>query len=200
MGRIFYIMGKSSTGKDTIYKRLLEREDNTLRRIIMYTTRPVREGERDGEEYFFVDEARQAQLAAEGRIIELRSYNTFHGVWNYFTVKDEQIDLERYDYLMIGTLESYAMTRNYFGGEKLVPLYIELDDGVRLQRALDREKLQKEPRYQEMCRRYLADEEDFSERRLTEAGIAKRFYNDDLERCLHEIERYIEKRGVAAWI
>lgn len=194
MGRIFYIMGKSSTGKDTIYKRLLEREDNTLRRIIMYTTRPIREGERDGVEYFFVDGARQAQLAAEGRIIELRSYNTFHGVWNYFTVKDEQIDLDRYDYLMIGTLESYAMTRDYFGREKLVPLYIDLDDGVRLQRALDREKLQKEPRYQEMCRRYLADEEDFSAQKLTEAEITKRFYNDDLERCLDEIKQYIEER------
>lgn len=160
----------------------------------MYTTRPIREGECDGVEYFFVDEERQARLAAEGRIIELRSYHTFHGVWNYFTVKDEQIDLERYDYLMIGTLESYAMTRDYFGGEKIVPLYIDLDDGVRLQRALDREKLQKKPRYQELCRRYLADEADFSPQKLAEAEITKRFYNDDLERCLSEIERYIEER------
>lgn len=194
MGRIFYIMGKSSTGKDTIYKRLLEREDNTLRTIIMYTTRPIREGEKNGVEYFFVDEKRLAELEEEGRIIELRSYHTFHGIWNYFTVKDEQLDLEHYDYLMIGTLESYAMTRNYFGSEKLVPLYIDLDDGVRLQRALDREKLQKVPRYQELCRRYLADEEDFSLEKLTEAEIKKSFYNDDLETCLSEIVQYIEER------
>ena len=194
MGRIFYIMGKSSTGKDTIYKRLLEREDNTLRTIIMYTTRPIREGEKNGVEYFFVDEKRLAELEEEGRIIELRSYHTFHGIWNYFTVKDEQLDLEHYDYLMIGTLESYAMTRNYFGSEKLVPLYIDLDDGVRLQRALDREKLQKVPRYQELCRRYLADEEDFSPEKLTEAEIKKSFYNDDLETCLSEIVQYIEER------
>lgn len=194
MGRIFYIMGKSSTGKDTIYKKLLERCDNTLRRIIMYTTRPIREGERNGVEYFFVDETRRERLAEEGRIIELRSYNTFHGVWNYFTVKDEQIDLEHYDYLMIGTLESYEMTKNYFGREKIVPLYIDLEDGVRLQRALDREKLQKEPCYQELCRRYLADEEDFSPQKLAEAEIVKHFYNDDLERCLTEIGQYIEER------
>lgn len=200
MGKIFYIMGKSSTGKDTIYKRLLECEGNTLRTIIMYTTRPIREGEQDGVEYFFVDEKRQRQLEAEGKIIELRSYNTFHGIWNYFTVRDEQIDLERYDYLVIGTLESYAMTRKYFGKDKLVPILIELDDGIRLQRALDREKLQKVPRYQELCRRYLADEEDFSKEKLAEAEIGKSFWNDDLERCLSEIREYIEKRRQSAWI
>lgn len=194
MGKIFYIMGKSSTGKDTIYKRLLERPENTLRTIVMYTTRPIREDERDGVEYFFVDEERQRELEAEGRIIELRCYHTFHGEWKYFTVKDEQIDLERNDYLVIGTLESYAMTRNYFGRDRLVPIMIELDDGIRLQRALDREKLQKPPRYQELCRRYLADEEDFAEDKLAEAGIEKCFYNDDLERCLSEIVSYIEKR------
>lgn len=194
MGRIFYIMGKSSTGKDTIYQRLLKREGNTLRRIAMYTTRPIRAGEEDGVEYFFVDEERRRRLEAEGRIIEQRSYQTYYGVWTYFTVRDEQIDLERYDYLMIGTLESYAMTKRYFGQEKLVPLYIELDDGVRLQRALDREKLQEAPRYQELCRRYLADEEDFSPEKLETAGIQKRFQNNDLERCLSELTEYIEER------
>ncbi|WWR15905.1 guanylate kinase [Lachnospiraceae bacterium JLR.KK008] len=194
MGKIFYIMGKSSTGKDTIYKRLLEHPGNTLRTIVMYTTRPIREDERDGVEYFFVDEKRQNELSAAGKIIELRSYHTFHGIWSYFTVKDDQIDLEHNDYLMIGTLESYMMTRTYFGRESLVPIMIELDDGVRLQRALDREKLQKPPRYQELCRRYLADEEDFSEEKIAAVEIEKRFYNDDLERCLTEILSYIEKR------
>lgn len=194
MGKIFYIMGKSSTGKDTIYKRLLEHPGNTLHTIVMYTTRPIREDERDGMEYFFVDEKRQNELSAAGKIIELRSYHTFHGIWSYFTVKDDQIDLEHNDYLMIGTLESYTMTRTYFGRESLVPIMIELDDGVRLQRALDREKLQKPPRYQELCRRYLADEEDFSEEKIAAVEIEKRFYNDDLERCLTEILSYIEKR------
>lgn len=126
MGKIFCIMGKSSTGKDTIYKRLLERRENTLRTIVMYTTRPIREGEKDGVEYFFVDERRQRELEAQGKIIELRCYNTVHGVWKYFTVKDNQIDLEKHDYLIIGTLESYAMTRDYFGRDCLVPILIEL--------------------------------------------------------------------------
>lgn len=194
MGKIFYIMGKSSSGKDTIYKRLLECSDPAFQTITMYTTRPIREGEQDGVEYYFVTDETRQELEQTGRIIELRSYHTVHGVWNYFTVKDEQIDLEAYDYLVIGTLESYAKMRQYFGKEKLVPILIELDDGERLQRALDREKTQKYPRYQELCRRYLADESDFAAEKLAEAEIEKSFYNDELEKCLLEIQAYIKER------
>jgi len=193
MGKIFYIMGKSSSGKDTIYKKLLESRENAFHKIVMYTTRPIREGEQDGVEYFFVDENALKELEEAGKIIELRAYHTVHGIWNYFTVKDEQIDLESKDYLVIGTLESYEQTKRYFGKEKLVPILIELDDGVRLQRALDREKTQKYPKYQELCRRYLADEEDFSEEKVKAAEIEERFYNDDLEICLSKIKAYIEK-------
>ena len=194
MGKIFYIMGKSSSGKDTIYKRLLECEDIPFHKIVMYTTRPIRQGEQDGVEYFFVSDKQRQELEDAGKIIELRSYNTVHGVWNYFTVKDEQIDLENKDYLVIGTLESYAKTRLYFGKEKLVPILIELDDGIRLQRALNREMAQEYPRYQELCRRYLADEIDFSPEKQAEAEIERSFYNDDLEKCLLEIKAYIQER------
>lgn len=194
MGKIFYIMGKSSSGKDTIYKRILECRREALHKIVMYTTRPIREGETDGVEYFFVDESRLAAIESEGRLIELRAYNTFHGVWKYFTVQDEQLQLEHYSYLMIGTPESYCKTKDCLGEDKLVPILIELDDGVRLQRALDREKAQKHPRYQELCRRYLADEEDFDPDKLEAAGIDRSFYNDDLERCLKEILTYIDER------
>lgn len=194
MGKIFYIMGKSSSGKDTIYKRLLECKEMSFKKIVLYTTRPIREGEQDGVEYRFVDEKEQQKLEQEGKIIELRSYNTVHGIWNYFTVKDEQLDLEKYDYLVIGTLESYAKTRLYFGKEKLIPIMIELDDGERLQRALSRERAQKHPKYQELCRRYLADEQDFSPKNCMAAEIEKSFYNDDLEKCLAEIKAYIQER------
>ena len=66
-----------------------------------------------------------------------------------------------------------------------------MDDGVRLSRALERERREKEPRYAEMCRRFLADSEDFSEENLRQAGIGRRFENTDLESCLEEIRAYI---------
>lgn len=191
MGKIFYIMGKSSSGKDTIYKKLSERMPE-LQRIVPYTTRPIRDGEQEGVEYHFVGEDRLREMQEAGRVIEVRAYNTKCGVWTYFTADDGQIDLEKKDYLVIGTLESFQALKKYFGEEKIVPIYIEVDDGVRLSRALEREQREKEPRYEEMCRRFLADSADFSEENLRRAGIRKRFVNMELERCLEEVGAYIK--------
>ena len=191
MGKIFYIMGKSSSGKDTIYKKLSERMPE-LQRIVPYTTRPIRDGEQEGVEYHFVGEDRLREMQEAGRVIEVRAYNTKCGVWTYFTADDGQIDLENKDYLVIGTLESFQALKEYFGEEQIVPIYIEVDDGLRLSRALEREQREKEPRYEEMCRRFLADSADFSEGNLRRAGIRKRFVNMELERCLEEIGAYIK--------
>ena len=191
MGKIFYIMGKSSSGKDTIYKKLSERMPE-LQRIVPYTTRPIRDGEQEGVEYHFVGEDLLREMQEAGRVIEVRAYNTKCGVWTYFTADDGQIDLENKDYLVIGTLESFQALKKYFGEEKIVPIYIEVDDGVRLSRALEREQREKEPRYEEMCSRFLADSADFSEENLRRAGIWKRFVNMELERCLEEIGAYIK--------
>lgn len=163
MGKIFYIMGKSASGKDTIFRELKERCPQ-LGMVVPYTTRPIRAGEKNGVEYFFTDEAALAKMEAEHKIIEIRSYDTVHGIWKYFTAADGQIDLESSDYLMIGTLESYRKMREYYGEEHLIPLYIEVEDGERLTRALLRERQQAQPKYKEMCRRFLADEEDFQKR------------------------------------
>ena len=185
-------MGKSATGKDTIYKRILEESGLGLQRIIPYTTRPIREGEEEGREYHFCTEEDVSRLEEEGRIIELRSYNTIHGIWKYFTVNDGNLSLDKENYLMIGTLETYVKIKAYFGKEVTVPIYVEIDDGERLARALKRERQPENQKYEEMCRRFLADAADFSEDKIKEAGIERRFYNDDLESTLAEIREYIE--------
>lgn len=195
MGKIIYLMGKSSTGKDTVFKELLKRGGCRLRTIVPYTTRPIRSGENNGGEYFFTDEAGFLQLQQEGKVVEHREYHTYHGLWRYFTVDDGQIDLDHQDYIVIGTLEAYRSMKEYFGADKLLPVLIDLDDGTRLQRALNRERRQAEPRYEEMCRRFLADCEDFSEKKIREAGITRRFCNNDLKRCIREIEAYIGGAG-----
>ncbi len=194
MGRIICLMGKSSTGKDTIFKRLLADEELGLKNIVPYTTRPIRSGEQDGVEYFFTDEDGYQKLQEQGKIIEARAYETFHGIWRYFTVDDGQIHEDGPDCVMIGTLEAYMQLRKYFDEKRLLPVLIELDDGVRLQRALNRERKQEHPKYEEMCRRFLADSIDFSEDKINEAKITRRFENDDLERCLREISEYIKNR------
>lgn len=190
MGKIICLMGKSSTGKDTIYKRLLADRELGLKKIVPYTTRPIRNGERDGVEYFFKSEEDFLELKQQGRIIEDREYHTFHGLWRYFVADDGQIDSSG-NYIMIGTLEAYRHLQDYFGADRVLPVMIESDDGERLQRALNRERKQEQPRFEEMCRRFLADSEDFSEEKIAEAGITKRFTNNNLGQCLEYIRQYI---------
>lgn len=191
MGKIVYLMGKSSAGKDTIYKRLLEDGELGLKNIVPYTTRPIRDGEQNGVEYFFTDEAFFQSLKEQGKIIEDRAYHTVQGLWRYFTVNDSQFWAEGVNCLMIGTLEAYGKLLTFFGEVRMLPVMVEVDDGIRLKRALDRELSREEPQYKEMCRRFLADSEDFSEEKIREAGIVRRFENNNLEKCLEEIRIYI---------
>ena len=190
MGNIFYLMGKSSSGKDSLFKKIKERIPE-LKNIILYTTRPIREGEQNGVEYHFVDENKLQELEKRGCVIEQRAYQTKHGIWKYFTADDGQVDLSKYSYLVIGTLVSYQEMCKYFGKENMIPLYVEVEDGLRLSRALERERQQAAPKYAEMCRRFLADSEDFSEKNLQDAGITKRFQNLDFQKCVSEICDYI---------
>lgn len=194
MGNIFYLLGKSASGKDSIYRKLMENKKLNLHPVVMYTTRPMRNGETEGVEYHFINDEKFYLLKEEGKLIEYREYQTIHGVWRYMTVNDGQIKLKNCSFLMIGTLESYVNMVKYFGKDVLVPIYIELDDGIRLIRAVNREKNQIEPRYAELCRRFLADEEDFSKDKLEAAGIEKKYCNEDFEECVNQIISTISEK------
>lgn len=187
MGKIFFILGKSCSGKDTIFNIIKENKDLDLRTVVGYSTRPMRENEEDGREYFFVSRDRLEELQNDGKVIEVRHYNTVHGVWSYFTVDDGQIDLENSDYLYIGTLESYEQMRDYYGEDVVVPFFVEVEQGERLKRAVLRELEQTEPKYEELCRRFLADEQDFREEEIKRLGIEKKYQNVNLEECVDEI-------------
>ena len=192
MGKIFLLMGKSTSGKDTIYRNIIEDESLFLKKVVPYTTRPQRSGETDGVQYFFKTEEQYQALKASSQIIEERTYHTNYGEWRYFTVDDGQIDLTDGDYLVIGTLESFCYIRDYFGKENVVPLLIDVEARIRLERAMKREGKQENPRYDEMCRRFLADEEDFSEDKLKAAGVSTRFPNNDrIEDCIDSIKEFI---------
>lgn len=190
--KIIYLMGKSSSGKDTIFNILRERLDVNL--YVMYTTRPKRKGEIEGETYNYIsDEKMKSYIEGkeENKLVEFRTYQTVYGPWTYATIADEQFNSEK-DILTLGTLESYMKMKEYFK-EQIVPIYIEVDDGIRLQRALSREMEQNEPKYAELCRRFLEDSKDFSDKNIKEAGIEKRFQNIDLEKCVKEIIEFIKK-------
>lgn len=193
-GRIFCFIGKSASGKDTIYN-CIHKEIPELKQYVTYTTRPMRSGECNGREYFFVSESDYNELKSKGRIIEERDYDTVNGLWRYFTVCNETIDLTKYCYSIIGTLEMYKSLCDYFGKETIVPIFITVDDAIRLERAIEREKTQENPNFVEMCRRFVADSVDFSEEKIATLNITKSFYNSILNDAISEIKEYIIREG-----
>ena len=190
MGKLFVFMGKSASGKDTLYRLVMEKYRN-LHPVIPYTTRPIRAGETEGAEYHFVTEEEMHEMQRRNQIVEYRCYQTVKGPWYYFTAEDGQIDLEKGDFALMSTLEGYEQIRNFYGGERVVPLYIEVEDMLRIERSLAREKQQENPCVAEVCRRFLADEEDFSEENLQRLGITVRISNISLEQALNQISTYI---------
>ena len=192
MGKIFCLMGKSSTGKDTIFEVLKTDKALNLKPIVPYTTRPRRSNELEGESYHFIDKNKLDEYGSQGKVIEQRCYQTVEGPWYYATIDDGQIDLGKNNYLIIVTLEAYANLVKYFNREHVIPLYIEIEDGLRLERALSRERSQSNPKYEELCRRFLADNKDFSEELLCANKITKRYENIELEKCINDIKEDIK--------
>lgn len=189
MHKIYIIMGKSASGKDTIYNEVINRIPS-LHTIKPCTTRPKRDNE-TGSEYNFVSEEQFNQDLKNGKIIEYRTYNTIYGPWIYYEKKDD-IDLRFHDYITISTLEGYTGFLEMYDQEDIIPIYIDIKEEVRLIRAINRELQQETPKLDELARRFIADQIDFNNEKLDSLGIIKRFpNNDDLEDCIHSIVEYI---------
>ena len=186
---IYYLMGKSASGKDTLYLKIMAKCP-FLKKINMYTTRPKRETEIDGREYNFIDE--DFLLKNKDKIIEKRVYNTVFGPWTYATLDLGDININD-NYLMIGTLESYKKMKEYFGDKNIMPLYIEVPYETRLKRAINRDKAEQRSLIEEINRRLAQDEIDFSENNILDANIKKRYNNQDSDICAKEIIEVIER-------
>ena len=76
--------------------------------------------------------------------------------------------------------------------ENIISLLIKVDDGIRLQRALDREKMEESPKYQELCRRFLADSIDFSEENINKRPITSIINNNSLDNTMEEVEKVLK--------
>ena len=69
MSKLFYIIGKSATGKDSIYRELMNTEEFSFKKLILYTTRPMRDGEENGREYYFVSHDELLEMKSRGIIM-----------------------------------------------------------------------------------------------------------------------------------
>lgn len=162
MSRIFCIVGKSCSGKDTLYARILAQNRPGLVPVVPCTTRPRRPGEVEGQSYHFVTQEQLRQYENQGQVIEKREYHTTQGLWTYFTLRF-QLDRDR---VLITTLEGARALMDCYGPGHVQVVFLHTDDRTRLLRCIDRESRQERPDYDEVCRRFLADQADFSRERL----------------------------------
>lgn len=182
--RIFCLVGKSASGKDTLYARILERHPKLLP-VIPHTTRPKRTGEVEGRNYCFVTEEQLRQYEARGQVIEKREYHTVQGLWTYFTLR---FPLDR-DRLLITTLEGAKALMDAYGPQAVRIVYLHVDDRTRLLRCMEREERQESPDYAELCRRFLADQSDFSDDKLAQFSNLRRIDTGlGVEDCLRQWE------------
>ena len=166
MNKIFCIVGKSASGKDTIYKEIVSAYGDELVNVVIGTTRPMRIGEVDGVDYRFFTDEQLAELEKSGKVIEKRQYNTMQGIWSYFTLEFD-LSAEK-NYIIISTLEGAQSITNRYGDDRVCVVYLSIDDRLRLLRCIDRESRQEKPDYSEVCRRFIADQKDFSEEKIKE--------------------------------
>lgn len=191
MMNIFYIMGRSGSGKDTIYKELLKSSRLSglvFKQVILHTTRPMRQGEKDGREYYFITDEQFEDMRSNNKFVEIREYNTVNGVWKYGTSIDS-FNQDGY-YIGIGTIESFAKLKDKFGNS-IKEIFIKVDEDKLLQRTILRANGDSKQSIDEVKRRFEADRVDFSDKKIDSVGIKKIFYNNTLDDCVSEIEQYI---------
>ena len=186
MGKIFCLIGKSCSGKDSILSSLQDKLK--FKTFVSYTTRPKRDGEEEGKEYHFIDDQEMLGLKKTNKIIESRSYNTGQGRWTYATVKENDFDLKENNYLAIVDIDGSKSFIQYFGENNVIGIYIDVNDADRIRRAIIREQNQSSPDYVELCRRFIADTEafDLSLLKDTKHVVVKNKQND-FNTCINTI-------------
>lgn len=147
--KIIAFFGPSSSGKDTLAKTISKRPD--VNEIISCTTRPMRDYEKDGVDYHFLTTEKFGEKVLDGTMLEATSFRD----WFYGTpleaLKEDKINVGVFNKQGIECLLSDNRL-------EVIPIYVACEDKKRLMRSLERES---NPDCEEICRRFLADLQDF---------------------------------------
>ena len=150
--KVVALFGKSGAGKDTLQNIMIE-ENNDMHKIISCTTRPPRENEVNGVDYYFMDEEEFSIKVIAGDMLE----HTIFRNWFYGT-PIQSLDPTKTN---VGVF-NIAGIRTLLEDPRLDvrPIYVQVSDKTRLIRSLNREQ---DPDCKEICRRFLTDDEDFKD-------------------------------------
>jgi len=150
---LYLILGKTNSGKTTILNKLLQDKEFTskVHEVKSHTTRPIRPNEVNGREYIFDTVEQFTKYFREGRLLEYSKFDTVHGTWFYYTLKDDLIDDD-----MIKIIEPIGFAQIKQSVKDITSFYIDSDYEVRWQRGIARGDDEKE-----RTRRFEADEDSF---------------------------------------
>lgn len=186
--KIVILCGKSSSGKDLIKNKLIR---NGFKGVVTSTTRPPREGEKDGVNYYYLSDMEFKNRIINKEMIEYHKYNTEFGVW-YYGSSANNIDLNKHDYVIVLTLEGAEAYVNYFGAENCIVFYIDAPKSIREKRAKERDINFNQA---EWDRRVKTDNADFSQDKV--AHICN-FRVDNYNKTIYNLIKEI-KEDIRLW-
>lgn len=183
--KIVALFGESGAGKNRVQNAIFNTYPEFFHQIISCTTRPPRQGDKEGKDYYFMSEMEFLEHIFRDDFIEATSFNN----WFYGTLLDalhpNKINVGVFTPSGIEAL----MESSYYYNLKILPIYIYADAKTRLIRSLQRED---NPDIEEIIRRYGTDKEDFADINFKfmtiENGSSKMNFAD----CARTIYNYCE--------
>lgn len=151
--KIIAICGKAGSGKDSILRVLVGRYPNKFNKIISCTTRPVREGERYGVDYYFLTVDEFTNKVLNGDMLEATEFNGWHYGTALSSLSKDKINVGVFNPEGIRCLMEDGLI-------DLTVYYVQASDKERLLRQLKREQ---NPDVKEIIRRFATDEQDFND-------------------------------------
>lgn len=183
---IFVVVGKSGAGKDTVVNNYLK-NNNDIKKITQYTTRPMRKNEANGKEYNFISDEEFDILLSKNKFCCVERYQVANGdTWKY-AIKTE--DLKKYDDCILTcnpkSAINLSLTLNW---NELTMIEIKADLNKRVERYLKRDEYTLE-NVNELVRRFINDEEDF----INVIPKVKIENNDNIENALNQFDNVIRR-------
>lgn len=155
-------IGKSASGKDTFFQKMIRLG---IKPIISYTTRPKREKEIEGKDYFFISKREFSKKISNCEFLEYRSYETLvNGKKDVWWYGSPVVDVKNNDYVTVLDIDGAKSCIEAYGSENVDICYIDVDDEIRKERATIRGSFDET----EWNRRCNDDKKVFSEENLKE--------------------------------
>ena len=161
MCKMIALVGAMASGKDTLFRNVCALTSKATP-LISTTSRPMRNGEKEGREYNFVSKEEMNKMLNEDKFVEVRAYNVATLETWYYGLEKDSIDLNSNNtYIVIVDIEGLKKIKKYLSEnglrDNLVSVFVDCSAHIRMQRALSREGKMTDEQIKEICRRNISD-------------------------------------------